>query len=47
MKLGEGKKLPQILDEMEMVAEGVKTTKSVHGLVKRLGVDMPILDQVY
>lgn len=47
LKLGEGKKLPQILDEMEMVAEGVKTTKSVHGLVQRMGVDMPILDQVY
>lgn len=47
LKLGEGKKLPQILEEMEMVAEGVKTTKSVHDLVTRLGVDMPILDQVY
>ncbi len=47
LKLGEGKKLPQILDEMEMVAEGVKTTKSVHDLVQRMGVEMPILDQVY
>ena len=47
LKLGEGKKLPQILDEMEMVAEGVKTTKSVHDLVQQMGVDMPILDQVY
>ncbi len=47
LKLGEGKKLPQILDEMEMVAEGVKTTKSVHGLVTKMDVDMPILDQVY
>jgi len=47
IKLGEGKKLPEILDEMEMVAEGVKTTKSVHGLVSRMQVEMPILDQVY
>jgi glycerol-3-phosphate dehydrogenase (NAD(P)+) len=47
LKLGEGKKLPQILDEMEMVAEGVKTTKSVHDLVSRMGVEMPIIDQVY
>jgi glycerol-3-phosphate dehydrogenase (NAD(P)+) len=47
LKLGEGKKLPQILDEMEMVAEGVKTTKSVHDLVEKMDVDMPILDQVY
>ncbi len=47
LKLGEGLKLPQILEEMEMVAEGVKTTKSVHDLVQRMGVEMPILDQVY
>ncbi len=47
LKLGEGKKLPEILDEMEMVAEGVKTTQSVHDLVLKMGVEMPILDQVF
>lgn len=47
LKLGEGKKLPQILDEMDMVAEGVKTTQSVHDLVSNMDVDMPILEQVY
>jgi len=47
LKLGEGKKLPLILEEMEMVAEGVKTTKSVHDLVLKMKVEMPILDQVY
>ncbi len=47
LKLGEGKKLSQILDEMEMVAEGVKTTRSVHDLVAKMEVEMPILDQVY
>ncbi len=47
LKLGEGKKLNQILDEMEMVAEGVKTTKSVHDLVSKMEVEMPILEQVY
>lgn len=46
-KLGQGKKLPRILEEMEMVAEGVKTTKSVYDLVRRMNVDMPILEQVY
>jgi glycerol-3-phosphate dehydrogenase (NAD(P)+) len=45
--LGQGKKLSVILDEMEMVAEGVKTTRSVYDLAKRLKVDMPILEQVY
>ena len=47
LKLGQGKKLCDILDEMEMVAEGVKTTRSVYDLAKQLGVDMPILEQVY
>ncbi|MBW6520971.1 MAG: NAD(P)-dependent glycerol-3-phosphate dehydrogenase [Desulfoarculaceae bacterium] len=47
IKLGQGKKLSVILDEMEMVAEGVKTTLSVHDLAMRLKVDMPILEQVY
>lgn len=47
LKLGQGKKLSVILDEMEMVAEGVKTTRSVYDLARRLEVDMPILEQVY
>ena len=47
LKLGQGKKLSVILEEMKMVAEGVKTTRSVHDLAKRLKVDMPILEQVY
>lgn len=45
--LGRGKKLQDILDEMNMVAEGVKTTKSVYGLSKKLSIEMPILEQVY
>ncbi len=47
LKLGQGLKLDQILQEMDMVAEGVKTTLSVHDLAKRKGVEMPILEQVY
>ncbi len=47
LKLGQGKKLPKILEEMKMVAEGVKTTKSVYDMVKNMDVEMPILDQVY
>ena len=45
--LGEGKNLSQIKDEMQMVAEGIKTTRSVYDLSQRLGIDMPILEQVY
>jgi glycerol-3-phosphate dehydrogenase (NAD(P)+) len=47
LKLGQGKKLSAILSEMNMVAEGVKTTRSAWNLARRVGVEMPILDQVY
>ena len=36
-----------ILAEMRMVAEGVKTTESAWHLARRLGVEMPITEQVY
>ena len=41
--LGEGKKLEQILEEMGMVAEGVKNTLSAHKLAVREGVEMPLV----
>ncbi len=47
LKLGQGKTLQQILAEMNMVAEGIKTTKSAKALADKMGVEMPILDQVY
>ena len=47
LKLGQGKQLEQILSEMKMVAEGVKTTRSAMALARREGVEMPILEQVY
>ncbi len=46
-KIGEGKSLTGILAEMNMVAEGVKTSKSVYNLSRRLGVEMPICHSVY
>jgi len=45
--IGEGKKLGEILGEMKMVAEGVKTAKSVYNLCKKIGVEMPISHAVY
>ena len=42
-----GETLDQIVTSMRMVAEGVKTTKSVYHLSRRQGVDMPICDEVY
>lgn len=47
LQLGQGKKLSKILAEMNMVAEGVKTTRSAWNLARKVGVEIPILDQVY
>jgi glycerol-3-phosphate dehydrogenase (NAD(P)+) len=47
MALGQGRRLEEILGEMRMVAEGVKTTLSAFQLARRLGVDMPITAQMY
>jgi len=46
-KIGEGMKLNEILSEMRMVAEGVKTAKSIYNLSRKLGVEMPICHEVY
>jgi glycerol-3-phosphate dehydrogenase (NAD(P)+) len=46
-KIGQGMKLETILSDMVTVAEGVKTTKSVYNMSRKLGVEMPIAEQVY
>ncbi len=46
-KLGQGLKLETILSETRTVAEGIKTTKSVRNLSRKLGVEMPIAEQIY
>jgi glycerol-3-phosphate dehydrogenase (NAD(P)+) len=45
-QLALGRSLDDIVDEMKMVAEGVKTTTSVLGLAARVGVEMPIAEHV-
>ena len=45
--LGQGRRLADILADMRMVAEGVKTTESTFALARRLGIEMPITEQVY
>ncbi|MAQ17543.1 MAG: glycerol-3-phosphate dehydrogenase [Sandaracinus sp.] len=47
MGLGRGQKLAEILDELGMVAEGVKTAKSAHELATRRDVEMPITDEIH
>ena len=47
IKLGRGQKLQEILDHMHMVAEGVKTAKSVYNFSRKLKVEMPICHEIY
>jgi glycerol-3-phosphate dehydrogenase (NAD(P)+) len=47
LKLGRGQTLDQIIGEMKAVAEGVKTTQSLHDLAAKLEVELPITEQVY
>ena len=46
-QIGKGKTLNQVLKEMTMVAEGVRTTKSAYQLSIRHKVEMPITEQIY
>jgi glycerol-3-phosphate dehydrogenase (NAD(P)+) len=46
-QLGRGQTLEQITSSMQMVAEGIPTTKSAYECARRLGVETPIIDQVY
>ncbi|MCB0729361.1 MAG: glycerol-3-phosphate dehydrogenase, partial [Ignavibacteriae bacterium] len=46
-QIGRGRTLKEVLGEMVMVAEGVKTTRSVHQVAQKLGLEMPISEQVY
>ncbi|MDB6032544.1 MAG: Glycerol-3-phosphate dehydrogenase [Verrucomicrobiales bacterium] len=46
-KLGRGEKLHEILAKATAVAEGYPTARSAYFLAHRLGVDTPIIDEVY
>ncbi|HDQ00476.1 MAG TPA: NAD(P)H-dependent glycerol-3-phosphate dehydrogenase [bacterium] len=46
-QIGKGRPLDDILNEMVMVAEGVKTTQSAFELSQKYRVEMPITEQVY
>ncbi len=44
--IADGRSLDEILDSMVMVAEGVRTTRSVAELSEKLSVEMPICEQM-
>ena len=45
--LGQGAKLDDVLKNMGMVVEGVNTTKAAVELAEKIGVSMPIAEQMY
>jgi glycerol-3-phosphate dehydrogenase (NAD(P)+) len=46
-ELGKGRTIREIVDEMFMVAEGVKSAPAVMALAEKYGVDMPIAREVF
>lgn len=46
-QIGKGKPLSQIISHMEMVAEGIPTTKSAFKLSLKYKVEMPITKEIY
>jgi glycerol-3-phosphate dehydrogenase (NAD(P)+) len=46
-QIGKGAKLPDILNQMKMVAEGVRTTQSVYDLSRKYNIAVPISSEVY
>ena len=47
LELGRGRTLEEVLSGMRMVAEGVETTRATRALGQKLGVELPITEQMY
>jgi glycerol-3-phosphate dehydrogenase (NAD(P)+) len=47
LELGKGRPLSSILEGMRMVAEGIRTTKALIELARKLEVEMPITEKVH
>ena len=45
--IGQGKSLAEALKEVDMVVEGVGTTRAAYRLARRFNVEMPITEQIY
>lgn len=46
-EIGKGKKLKDVLEETDMIVEGVATAKSAHDLAVKYKVEMPITNEIY
>ena len=47
LQIGAGKSLEEIRQGSRMVAEGIRNARSVYFLARKLGVEMPIVEQMY
>ncbi len=47
LALAAGKTVDEAQEEIQQVVEGVKAARAVHEVAERLGIEMPIVDQVY
>jgi glycerol-3-phosphate dehydrogenase (NAD(P)+) len=47
LRVGAGETVEEIQADMRMVAEGVRTTRSVRDLARRHDVEMPITEEVH
>lgn len=47
LQIGGGKSIAEIMQSSRMVAEGIRNARSVYFLARKLGVEMPIVEQMY
>jgi glycerol-3-phosphate dehydrogenase (NAD(P)+) len=47
LQIAAGKSLEEIARVTRTVAEGIRNTRSLHSLAARLGLEMPIIEQMY
>ncbi|WP_299083834.1 NAD(P)H-dependent glycerol-3-phosphate dehydrogenase [uncultured Paraglaciecola sp.] len=47
LALGKGSEIQEAINQIGQVVEGYRNTKEIHILSKRMGVEMPICEQVY
>ena len=46
-EIGRGRTVKELTSSMQMVAEGIPTAKSAYECARQLGVEVPIIEQVY
>lgn len=47
IQLGQGNSLEEVLNNIGMVVEGVKTTRAAYNLSQKLGIEMPITSEIH